>query len=89
MVNIGCADIHSGSKKLTLGMMWNLILRFEIGAFTEGGDKSKAKADLALWVQNRSLFLSFSTFSFFLSFLFLYISNSFLSKKGVKKQGLQ
>ena len=73
LVNIGAADIHAGTKKLALGLLWNLILHFEIGKFTEGGDKSKAKADLRLWVQNRFfsflLFLRKSAFFFFFFFL--------------------
>ena len=53
LVNVGCSDIHSGSKKLTLALFWALILHYDICKFTDGKDKAKAKGDLLLWVQNR------------------------------------
>tara|TARA_R110002050_G_scaffold186802_1_gene321142 strand:- start:139 stop:699 length:561 start_codon:yes stop_codon:yes gene_type:complete len=53
LTNIGGADVHDGNKKLILALLWNLILHFDVCAFTEDGDAAKGRNDLLLWVQNR------------------------------------
>lgn len=45
MVNIGAEDIHSGNMRLILGLIWTLILFFEINR--DGQD------DLLKWVQSK------------------------------------
>ena len=44
LVNIGSQDVFKGNEKLILGLIWTIILRFEIG----DGD---GKNGLLLWVQ--------------------------------------
>lgn len=46
MVNIGSKDIYSGNEKLILGLLWTLILRWEVN--------EEGKQGLLLWIQ-RSL----------------------------------
>jgi len=49
-VNISNEDITNGRLKLILGLIWTLILRYQIK--TGGGDES-AKNDLLKWVQSK------------------------------------
>mmetsp|Transcript_4479 Transcript_4479/g.9828 ORF Transcript_4479/g.9828 Transcript_4479/m.9828 type:complete len:225 (+) Transcript_4479:45-719(+) len=44
LVNIGSSDILKGNEKLILGLLWTIILRFEVA----GAD---GKAGLLLWLQ--------------------------------------
>ena len=44
LVNIGSKDIFSGNEKIILGLIWTIILRFEI-------TDPEGKAGLLLWVQ--------------------------------------
>ncbi|GBG26612.1 Alpha-actinin-1 [Hondaea fermentalgiana] len=44
LVNIGSSDILKGNEKLVLGLLWTIILRFEVS----GAD---GKAGLLLWLQ--------------------------------------
>ncbi len=43
LVNIGSKDIYSGNEKLILGLLWTLILRWEVS--------EEGKQGLLLWVQ--------------------------------------
>ncbi|PRP88458.1 filamin-C-like [Planoprotostelium fungivorum] len=50
LVNIGSEDITDGNLKLILGLIWTLILRYQI---TKGGSDGSAKSDLLRWVQSK------------------------------------
>jgi len=50
LVNIGSEDITDGNLKLILGLIWTLILRYQI---TKGGSDTNAKSDLLKWVQSK------------------------------------
>eukprot|EP01119_Soliformovum_irregulare_P005582 TRINITY_DN17323_c0_g1_i1.p1 TRINITY_DN17323_c0_g1~~TRINITY_DN17323_c0_g1_i1.p1 ORF type:complete len:494 (-),score=154.72 TRINITY_DN17323_c0_g1_i1:202-1620(-) len=49
-VNIGNEDITNGKLKLILGLIWTLILRYQIN---KGGSDSDAKNDLLKWVRSK------------------------------------
>eukprot|EP00808_Paulinella_micropora_P014434 g10107.t1 len=49
--NIGANDIHEGNGKLILGLIWTLILRYQINL---GGDGSSPKQDLLDWVNRQT-----------------------------------
>ncbi|KAI9891304.1 MAG: hypothetical protein M1814_002817 [Vezdaea aestivalis] len=50
--NIGAEDIVDGNKKLVLGLIWTLILRFTINDINEEG--RTAKEGLLLWCQRKT-----------------------------------
>ena len=50
--NIGSEDIHNGNLKLIMGLIWMLILRFQVEDITEG--ELKAKEALLLWCQRKT-----------------------------------
>ncbi|KAK3266388.1 hypothetical protein CYMTET_24994 [Cymbomonas tetramitiformis] len=50
LVNISAEDICSGNMRLILGLIWTLILRFEIN---QGGDDKEAADGLLKWVQSK------------------------------------
>lgn len=52
LVNIGSSDLVNGSTKLTLGLIWTLILRYQINKGGDG-DLNKAKNDLLEWVRSK------------------------------------
>ncbi|BGP43560.1 alpha-actinin [Rhodotorula kratochvilovae] len=52
LTNIGPEDIVDGHKKLILGLIWSLVLRFSIADINEEG--SLAKEGLLLWAQRRT-----------------------------------
>ncbi|KAM6494458.1 actinin-like protein [Amanita muscaria] len=52
LTNIGPEDIIDGNLKLTLGMIWTLILRFTIADISEEG--LSAKEGLLLWCQRKT-----------------------------------
>ncbi|GAA5863697.1 hypothetical protein JCM8547_003696 [Rhodosporidiobolus lusitaniae] len=52
LTNIGAEDIVDGNRKLILGMIWSLVLRFSIADINEEG--SHAKEGLLLWCQRRT-----------------------------------
>ncbi|KAG8708907.1 hypothetical protein FRC09_000974 [Ceratobasidium sp. 395] len=52
LTNIGPEDIIDGNTKLTLGMIWTLILRFTIADISEEG--LSAKEGLLLWCQRKT-----------------------------------
>ncbi|KAL8283147.1 hypothetical protein RQP46_005925 [Phenoliferia psychrophenolica] len=52
LTNIGPEDIMDGNRKLILGMVWLLVLRFLIANINEEG--SNAKEGLLLWCQRRT-----------------------------------
>ncbi|KAM0755557.1 actinin-like protein [Meredithblackwellia eburnea MCA 4105] len=52
LINIGPEDIMDGNRKLILGMVWLLVLRFLIANINEEG--SNAKEGLLLWCQRRT-----------------------------------
>ncbi|GAA6057092.1 hypothetical protein JCM3770_002075 [Rhodotorula araucariae] len=52
LTNIGPEDIIDGRKKLILGLIWSLVLRFSIADINEEG--SLAKEGLLLWAQRRT-----------------------------------
>lgn len=51
LTNIGASDIEEGSEKLTLGLIWIIILRFHISSSL---DNSSARASLLRWVKERT-----------------------------------
>eukprot|EP01104_Vermistella_antarctica_P006227 TRINITY_DN1694_c0_g1_i1.p2 TRINITY_DN1694_c0_g1~~TRINITY_DN1694_c0_g1_i1.p2 ORF type:complete len:450 (+),score=153.82 TRINITY_DN1694_c0_g1_i1:73-1350(+) len=51
LVNIGGGDITDGNIRLILGLIWTLILRYEINK--GDGDYGKAKNDLLEWVRSK------------------------------------
>lgn len=53
LTNIGPEDIVDGNRKLILGMIWSLVLRFSIADINEEG--SSAKEGLLLWCQRRTV----------------------------------
>ncbi|KAI9679087.1 MAG: hypothetical protein M1829_001757 [Trizodia sp. TS-e1964] len=52
MTNIGAEDIVDGNKKIILGLIWTLILRFTISDINEEG--MTAKEGLLLWCQRKT-----------------------------------
>eukprot|EP01129_Flabellula_baltica_P010141 TRINITY_DN424_c0_g1_i1.p1 TRINITY_DN424_c0_g1~~TRINITY_DN424_c0_g1_i1.p1 ORF type:complete len:1520 (-),score=544.89 TRINITY_DN424_c0_g1_i1:23-4582(-) len=50
--NIGSEDIHNGNLKLIMGLIWMLILRFQVEDITEG--ELRAKEALLLWCQRKT-----------------------------------
>jgi len=50
LVNVGAEDIHSGNLRIILGLIWTLILRFEIKAGGDGGDGGN---ELLRWIQSK------------------------------------
>lgn len=52
LTNIGAEDIMEGNRKLILGMIWSLVLRFVIADINEEG--SHAKEGLLLWCQRKT-----------------------------------
>ena len=52
LVSIGAEDICDGNVKLTLGMIWTIILRFAISDLSEEG--LSAKQGLLLWCQKKT-----------------------------------
>jgi filamin len=50
LVGIGPEDIHDHNLKLILGLIWTLILRFQI---QRGGPDANAKAELLEWVRKQ------------------------------------
>lgn len=49
LVNVGAEDLNSGNIRIILGLIWTLILRFEIKA---GGNDDGAN-DLLRWIQSK------------------------------------
>ncbi|KAK2600321.1 alpha-actinin [Conoideocrella luteorostrata] len=52
MTNIGAEDIVDGNRKIILGLIWTLILRFTISDINEEG--MSAKEGLLLWCQRKT-----------------------------------
>ncbi|GAA5967518.1 hypothetical protein JCM3765_004693 [Sporobolomyces pararoseus] len=52
LTNIGPEDIVDGNRKLILGMIWSLVLRFSIAEINQEG--SHAKEGLLLWCQRKT-----------------------------------
>lgn len=52
MTNIGAEDIVDGNRKIVLGLIWTLILRFTISDINEAG--MSAKEGLLLWCQRKT-----------------------------------
>ncbi|KKY27199.1 putative alpha-actinin [Phaeomoniella chlamydospora] len=52
MTNIGAEDIVDGNRKIVLGLIWTLILRFTISDINEEG--LSAKEGLLLWCQRKT-----------------------------------
>ncbi|KAK3956842.1 alpha-actinin [Pseudoneurospora amorphoporcata] len=52
MTNIGAEDIVDGNRKIILGLIWTLILRFTINDINEEG--MTAKEGLLLWCQRKT-----------------------------------
>lgn len=52
LVNIGATEIAEGNVKITLGMIWSVILRFVIAGLSEDG--LSAKEGLLLWCQRKT-----------------------------------
>jgi hypothetical protein len=51
LTNIGAEDIVDGNRKIILGLIWTLILRFTISDINEG---LSAKEGLLLWCQRKT-----------------------------------
>ena len=55
--NIGSEDIVDGNPRLTLGLIWTIILRFEIEDIQledESSEMRSAKEALLLWCQRKT-----------------------------------
>jgi Ca2+-binding EF-hand superfamily protein len=52
LANIGAEEICDGNLKMTLGMVWTIILRFAIAGLSEEG--LSAKEGLLLWVRRKT-----------------------------------
>jgi len=52
MINIGAEDVVNGNRKIVLGLIWTLILRFTISDINEEG--LSAKEGLLLWCQRKT-----------------------------------
>ena len=52
MTNIGAEDVVDGNRKIILGLIWTLILRFTISDINEAG--LTAKEGLLLWCQRKT-----------------------------------
>jgi Ca2+-binding EF-hand superfamily protein len=52
MTNIGAEDVVDGNRKIILGLIWTLILRFTISNINEEG--MTAKEGLLLWCQRKT-----------------------------------
>src|ERR1700712_514214 len=52
MTNIGAEDIVDGNRKIILGLIWTLILRFTISDINEEG--LSAREGLLLWCQRKT-----------------------------------
>ena len=52
MTNIGAEDVVDGNRKIILGLIWTLILRFTINDINEEG--MTAKEGLLLWCQRKT-----------------------------------
>lgn len=52
MINIGAEDVVNGNKKIILGLIWTLILRFTISDINQEG--MSAKEGLLLWCQRKT-----------------------------------
>jgi hypothetical protein len=52
MTNIGAEDVVDGNRKIILGLIWTLILRFTISDINEEG--MTAKEGLLLWCQRKT-----------------------------------
>jgi len=49
-VGIGAVDIHAGTPKLILGLIWTVILRYQI---QQGGEGASPKSELLEWVNKQ------------------------------------
>lgn len=52
LVNIGSEDIHGGNMRLILGLIWTLILKFEINVDCAGGNTDGSNA-LLEWIRSK------------------------------------
>ncbi len=52
LVNIGAEDIHSGNSNIILGLIWTLILRYQI-SLGEDSDPNNLKNELLEWVRSK------------------------------------
>lgn len=68
LVSIGGEDIYAGNLKLILGLIWTLILRFQIATDDDPGG---TKAALLEWV-NRQINPQVCSFFFISLFLFYF-----------------
>ena len=53
LTNIGAEDVVDGNKKIILGLIWTLILRFTINDINEEG--MSAREGLLLWCQRKTV----------------------------------
>jgi filamin len=51
LVNIGADDIQSGNMRIILGLIWTLILRYEIKSGS--GEEKDASNELLKWIQSK------------------------------------
>lgn len=52
LVNIGAEDIHAGNSNIILGLIWTLILRYQI-SLGEDNDQGNMKDELLEWVRSK------------------------------------
>jgi len=51
-LNIGAEDIIGCSQKLILGLIWMIILHYQIQKGQKGNEKTSARSELLEWVRN-------------------------------------
>ncbi len=52
LVNIGSDDLLVGNRRITLGLIWRLILKYQINS-GESKDIKAAKEDLLAWIREK------------------------------------
>jgi filamin len=52
LVNVGAEDIHAGNSNIILGLIWTLILRYQI-SLGDNNDQSSVRDELLEWVRSK------------------------------------
>lgn len=78
LVSIGAEEIVDGNLKMTLGMIWTIILRFAIQDISV--EEMTAKEGLLLWCQRKTApYKNVNVQNFHLSFKVIYLTHLFTS----------